>query len=72
MVRLEENLKFVDSRLNEHMTVAQEELLKLRSMEKDIEYQKERQGRTDENVEKIFTLISKLKDSMIEMGYGKQ
>lgn len=41
-------------------------------MKNDIENMKKNNEKTDENVEKLFNLVSNVKDAMIEMGYGKK
>lgn len=55
-----------------HIETGTEVRVKIGVMENDIKNLKENQNRTEANVEKIFNLISNMKDAMIEMGYGQK
>ena len=68
---LKENLNLLNSKIVSHLEKEAIEDIERGIMKNDIVHIQGNQVRTDDNVEKIFNLISKLKDEMIEMGYGK-
>ena len=58
-------------RMEEHLEKEAKEDIMFAEIRKDVTYNGDRIGRTDDNIEKIFNMITNIKDSMIKMGYGK-
>lgn len=58
--------------LGEHLVKEQEEDVRIGIMQTKQEAGEKNQERMEENIEKIFSMITSLKDSLIAMGYGKK
>lgn len=68
---MDHKIKEVGDKLAAHLEKKAEEDVMLEGMRKDIERSGDNIRRHDENIEKIFGMVSALKDSLIAMGYGK-
>lgn len=55
-----------------HIDKEQEEHVEFGIMKNEIEHLKEAKEETHADIEKIYNLVSKLKDTLIDMGYGKK
>ena len=67
-----DHIKYGTEKLSGHLVQEEEENVKMGVMENKIVNIEKNQERTDANVEKIFGMISKVKDFMIEQGYGNK
>ena len=68
---LKENLNLLNSKLAAHLEKESIEDIERGIMKNEIVHIQTGQSKMDSDIEKIFMLISKVKDEMIEMGYGK-
>ena len=69
---LKDKFKMLNNKIERHLEKEAIEDIRLGTMENQLDNQEKRMDKQTHDMETMFTLISNIKDKMIEMGYGKR